>query len=37
MRTSRRPIWRVFDFLLIVAVLALAGFVIFTIVTAVRA
>ncbi len=34
---SRRPLWRSFDFLLIVVVVALAAFVIFSIVTAVRA
>jgi hypothetical protein len=37
MRTSRRPFWRVFDFLLIVAVIALAAFIIFAIVSAIRA
>ena len=34
---SRRPFWRAFDFILIVVVLALAAFVVFAIVTAVRA
>jgi hypothetical protein len=34
---SRRPLWRAFDFMLIVVVLALAAFVVFVIVTAVRA
>ncbi|GEM_PF-4142735 len=34
---SRRPIWRAFDFVLIVIVLALAAFVLFALVTAVRA
>ncbi len=34
---SRRPLWRAFDFMLIVVVLALAAFVVFAIVTAVRA
>ncbi len=33
---SRRPLWRAFDFVLIVAVLALASFVVFAVVTAVR-
>jgi hypothetical protein len=37
MRASRRPLWRIFDFLLIVVVLALAAFVLFTVVTAIRA
>jgi hypothetical protein len=32
---SRRPLWRVFDFLLIVAVIALAAFVLFAVVTAI--
>ena len=34
---SHHPLWRSFDFVLIVVVLALAAFVIFAIVTAVRA
>jgi hypothetical protein len=34
---SRRPFWRTFDFVLIVVVLALAAFVVFAVVTAVRA
>ncbi len=34
---SRHPLWRSFDFVLIVVVLALAAFVIFAIVTAVQA
>jgi hypothetical protein len=34
---SRRPLWRAIDFILIIAVLTLAAFVIFAIVTAVRA
>lgn len=34
---SRRPLWRTFDFMLIVVVFALAAFVVFAIVTAVRA
>ena len=34
---SRRPLWRAFDFMLIVVVLALAAFVVFAIVTAGRA
>lgn len=34
---SRRPFWRAFDFLLIVVVLALAAFIVFALVTAVRA
>lgn len=34
---SRHPLWRSFDFVLIVVVFALAAFVIFAIVTAVRA
>jgi len=33
---SRRPLWRVIDFVLIVAVLALATFVVFSVVTAIR-
>ena len=37
MRASRRPLWRVLDFLLIVVVLALAVFIVFAIVTAIRA
>jgi hypothetical protein len=37
MRASRRPLWRILDYLLIVVVLALAAFVVFAIVTAVRA
>jgi hypothetical protein len=37
MRASRRPLWRILDFLLIVVVLALAAFVIFTIATALQA
>jgi hypothetical protein len=37
MHASRRPLWRVLDFLLIVVVLALAAFVVFTIVTALQA
>lgn len=37
MRSSRHPRWRAFDFVLIVVVLALAAFVLFAIVTAVRA
>jgi hypothetical protein len=37
MRASRRPLWRVLDFILIVVVLALAAFVVFAIVTAIRA
>ena len=36
-RTSRRPLWRALDIALIIVVLALAAFVIFTVVTAVRA
>ncbi len=34
---SRRPLWRAFDFVLIVVVLALAAFVAFAVVTAIRA
>ncbi len=34
---ARHPFWRAFDFALIVVVLALAAFVIFAVVTAVRA
>lgn len=34
---SRRPLWRVFDFMLIVVVLALAAFVVFAVVTAIQA
>jgi hypothetical protein len=37
MRASRHPLWRLFDFLLIVVVLALAAFVTFAVVTAIRA
>jgi hypothetical protein len=37
MRSRRRPLWCAFDFLLIVAVLALAAFVLFALVSAVRA
>jgi hypothetical protein len=37
MRTSRHPLWRLFDFLLIIVVLALAAFIAFAIVTAIRA
>jgi len=37
MRSSRHPLWRVFDFVLIVVVLALAAFVLFALVSAVRA
>ena len=36
-RGSRAPLWRAFDFVLIVVVLACAAFVIFTIVSALRA
>ncbi len=32
---SRRPLWWVFDFLLIAAVVALAAFVLFAVVTAI--
>jgi hypothetical protein len=34
---SRRPFWRAFDFVLIIVVLALVAFVLFAVVTAVRA
>jgi hypothetical protein len=34
---SRHPLWSTFDFVLIVVVLALAAFVTFAIVTAIRA
>ena len=34
---ARHPLWRSFDFLLIVIVLALAAFVFFAVVTAIRA
>lgn len=37
MRTPHRPLWRAIDFVLIVVVLALMAFVVFTIVSAVRA
>jgi len=33
---SQRPFWRAFDFVLIVVVLALAAFVVFAVVTALR-
>lgn len=36
MRFTRRPGWIIFDIVLIVATLALAGFVIFALVTALR-
>jgi len=34
---SRHPLWRAFDFVLIVVVLALAAFILFAIVTAIQA
>ncbi len=34
---SRRPLWRAFDFVLIVVVLALAAFIVFAVVTTIRA
>jgi len=34
---ARHPLWRAFDFVLIVVVLALAAFVLFTLVTAIQA
>lgn len=37
MRSPRRPLWRAFDFILIVVVLALAAFVLFAIVSAIWA
>lgn len=37
MMRSRRPLWRAFDFALIVVVLALAAFILFAVVTAMRA